>query len=47
LDLRDQGLDWAAIAAQVGGSPEALRKRLARAIDLVVAELGLEEGSHE
>ncbi len=47
LDLRDQGLDWAAIAAQVGGSPEALRKRLARAIDLVVAELGLEEDSHE
>jgi RNA polymerase sigma-70 factor (ECF subfamily) len=47
LDLRDQGLDWAAIAAQVGGSPEALRKRLARAIDLVAAELGLEEGSRE
>jgi RNA polymerase sigma-70 factor (ECF subfamily) len=41
LDLRDQGLEWAAIAAQVGGSPEALRKRLHRAIDLVAAELGL------
>jgi RNA polymerase sigma factor (sigma-70 family) len=47
LDLRDQGLDWAAIAAQVGGNPEALRKRLARAIDLVAAQLGLEESSHD
>jgi RNA polymerase sigma-70 factor (ECF subfamily) len=47
LDLRDQGLDWAGIADKVGGSPEALRKRLSRAIDLVAGELGLEEGSHE
>lgn len=47
LDLRDQGLDWATIATQVGGNPEALRKRLSRAIDLVAAQLGLEEGGHE
>lgn len=47
FDLRDQGLEWAAIAAQVGENPEALRKRLARAINLVAEELGLDEGSHE
>jgi len=43
LELRDQGLDWAAIAAQLGASPEALRKRLARATDRVARELGLDE----
>lgn len=47
LDLRDQGKDWAEIAETVGGKPEALRKRLARAVDLVAKELGLEEGSRE
>src|SRR5262249_33743202 len=46
-NLRDQGLEWAEIAAQVGGSPEALRKRLARVIDDVARELGLEESSPE
>src|SRR5262245_61700623 len=44
-DLRDQGREWAEIAAQVGGSSEALRKRLARAIDEVARELGVEESS--
>jgi RNA polymerase sigma-70 factor (ECF subfamily) len=43
LDLRQEGLDWAAIAAQVGGSPEALRKRLSRAVDMVAKQLGLDE----
>ena len=43
LELRDQGLDWAQIAAARNGSPEALRKRLARAIDRVSAQLGLED----
>ncbi len=43
LELRDEGLDWKQIAAARGGSPEALRKRLARAIDRVAAQLGLEE----
>ena len=43
LELRDQGLDWAEIAAARNGSPEALRKRLARAIDRVSAQLGLED----
>jgi RNA polymerase sigma-70 factor (ECF subfamily) len=43
VELRNQGLDWAAIAARVGGKPEALRKRLARATDRVAQELGLDE----
>jgi len=43
VDLRSQGNDWAAIAAQVGGSPEALRKKLARAVERVTEELGLDE----
>jgi DNA-directed RNA polymerase specialized sigma24 family protein len=41
LELRDQGLDWATIAVQLGGSAEALRKRLARATDRIARELGL------
>jgi hypothetical protein len=44
-DLRADGRDWNQIAAQCGGSPEALRKQLARAIDRVSAELGLEDTS--
>jgi RNA polymerase sigma-70 factor (ECF subfamily) len=43
LDLRQEGLEWADIAAKVGGSPEALRKRLSRAVDLVAQQLGLDE----
>jgi RNA polymerase sigma-70 factor (ECF subfamily) len=43
VDLRAQGMDWAAIARQLGGTPEALRKRLARATDRIALELGLDE----
>jgi RNA polymerase sigma-70 factor (ECF subfamily) len=43
LELRNQGHDWAEIAAQVGGLAETLRKKLARAIDRVVEELGLDD----
>ncbi len=43
-DLRARGYDWAQIAAEVRSSPEAVRKKLARAIDRVTAELGLEAG---
>jgi RNA polymerase sigma-70 factor (ECF subfamily) len=43
LDLKNQGHDWATIAAQVGGNAESLRKKLARAIDRVVDELGLDD----
>jgi hypothetical protein len=40
-------MEWAAIASQVGGNPEALRKRLTRAIDRVAVELDLKDGIHE
>ena len=43
LDLKNQGHDWAAIAARVGGNAESLRKKLARAIDRVVDEPGLDD----
>jgi RNA polymerase sigma-70 factor (ECF subfamily) len=43
LERREQGDDWAAIAAELGGSPDALRIRLARAVDRVARRLGLEE----
>jgi RNA polymerase sigma-70 factor (ECF subfamily) len=41
LELRQQGLDWAAIAAEVGGTPEARRKQLDRAVGRIARELGL------
>jgi RNA polymerase sigma-70 factor (ECF subfamily) len=47
LELREQGHEWKEIAGLVGGSPGGLRKRLDRAIDRVVAALGLDEGHHE
>ena len=43
LDLKNQGHDWAAIAARVGGNAESLRKKLSRAIDRVIDELGLDD----
>ena len=47
LDLRQQGREWTDIAAELGGSPEALRKQLARAINRVGLELGLDEVADE
>jgi RNA polymerase sigma-70 factor (ECF subfamily) len=41
-DLRSQGNDWTTIAGSLGGSPEARRKQLARAIARVEHELGLD-----
>jgi RNA polymerase sigma-70 factor (ECF subfamily) len=40
-DQRAAGADWAQIAAQLGETPEALRKRLTRAFDRIAAELDL------
>lgn len=40
-DLRHQGCDWDRIAAEFGSTAEAQRKRYARAIDRVAAELGI------
>src|SRR4051794_12163424 len=42
LEMRNQGDDWAAIAARLGGGGEALRKKLGRAIDRVAGQLGLD-----
>jgi hypothetical protein len=45
--LRAEGRDWAAIAADKGEGAEALRKRLARGLDRVAQQLGLDETGHE
>jgi RNA polymerase sigma-70 factor (ECF subfamily) len=41
-EQRAAGREWAEIAAERGASPEALRKQLARAVERVGHELGLE-----
>jgi hypothetical protein len=41
---RGQGASWAEITAELGGTPDGRRVRLARALDRVTRELGLEEG---
>jgi RNA polymerase sigma-70 factor (ECF subfamily) len=41
-DQRGQGREWSEIAAQLGVSPDGLRKKLSRALDRVIARLGLE-----
>jgi RNA polymerase sigma-70 factor (ECF subfamily) len=43
MDCWMQGEGWDEIAAKIGGSPEALRKRLSRSIDRVAHEIGLIE----
>jgi len=42
-DLRAADCQWQEIAARLGGTPQARRRQLARAIDRVSRELGLEE----
>jgi RNA polymerase sigma factor (sigma-70 family) len=46
-EQRALGREWAELAAERGQSPEALRKRLTRAIDRVAEQLGLGEVHHE
>jgi RNA polymerase sigma factor (sigma-70 family) len=46
-EQRALGREWADIAAERGEGPEALRKRLARALDRVARQLGLEEVGDE
>jgi RNA polymerase sigma-70 factor (ECF subfamily) len=46
-DLRAEGREWADIGRDRGESAEALRKRLARGLDRVAQQLGLDEGGHE
>jgi len=45
-DRRAECGEWADIAAELGGSPEALRKQLARALNRVSHQLGLDEWRH-
>jgi RNA polymerase sigma-70 factor (ECF subfamily) len=40
-DLRARGSDWAAVAAELGGTPDSRRKQLARAVTRAENELGL------
>jgi RNA polymerase sigma-70 factor (ECF subfamily) len=42
-EQRALGRDWADIAKEHGGTAEALRKKLARALDRVAKHLGIEE----
>lgn len=43
IALRKQGLGWNEIANRLGDDPERLRKRLARTVDFVIEQLGLDE----
>src|SRR5207245_8903530 len=44
---RNDGVEWGEIAVRLSGSAEALRKKLARALDRVAAQLGLDEAGHD
>jgi len=41
-DLRARGSDWAAVAAELGGTPDGRRKQLGRAVTRVENDLGLD-----
>jgi RNA polymerase sigma factor (sigma-70 family) len=41
-DLRSQGFEWPEIAKQLGGTAQARRKQLARAVERVAEQLGLD-----
>ena len=45
-DRRAERREWTEIATELGGSPEALRKQLAGALDRVSHQLGLDEWRH-
>jgi RNA polymerase sigma-70 factor (ECF subfamily) len=42
-DLRARGMTWPQITGEIGGTSEARRKQLARALDRVTRQLGLED----
>jgi hypothetical protein len=46
-ELRSQGREWAEIARELGGTPQARRKQLARAVDRAAHELGLDDDEGE
>jgi len=41
------GREWSEIADQIGGTPEAVRKRYSRAIDRAVKDMDLELSCYE
>ncbi len=43
VERRTSGESWEEIAAQLGGNPDALRKRVSRALDRAAKKIGLEE----
>jgi RNA polymerase sigma factor (sigma-70 family) len=47
LELRSGGLEWNGIATRLGGTAEGVRKKLARGVERVTSELGLEEVNDE
>jgi RNA polymerase sigma-70 factor (ECF subfamily) len=47
VEQRNQGYNWAEIAATVGGNADALRIKLARAVKRVSGELGMDEEEDE
>jgi RNA polymerase sigma-70 factor (ECF subfamily) len=47
VEERAAGRGWAELAAERGTSPEALRKKLDRAIDRATRDLGLDDLAHE
>jgi RNA polymerase sigma-70 factor (ECF subfamily) len=46
-ELRGQGLAWADVAERLGGTAQARRMQLSRAVDRVARRLGLEDSHHE
>jgi RNA polymerase sigma-70 factor (ECF subfamily) len=46
-DLRGEGYQWADIATRLGGTPKARCKQLARAVQRVAQQLGLDEEADE
>jgi hypothetical protein len=43
LEMRNQGSDWSAIASEIGGGAQALRRRLSRGLDRIARQPGLDE----
>jgi RNA polymerase sigma-70 factor (ECF subfamily) len=46
VERRSRKQGWDAIAAELGGTPEALRKKLTRALDRIAVELRLDDPDH-
>ena len=47
VEMRNDGVEWEDIAQRLEGKPEALRKKLGRALDRVAQELGIDEAADE